>query len=227
MNEYVNENETLGLDDIEMENTAVDDLDTEVINLVFLGIDGSGSMDSYSNDMKTALHDFKDAISNSKEVDEILVARANFNNNSIDVGGYKKIDDLNTDYQARGLTPLYDVVTEGSEKLLSYMTFLKEQGMRVKAVFAIFSDGEDTSSRANVSDARKKIQQLNNQEITTAFISFGQEAQTEAQNLDFKNVLEVGSSASELRRAFNVLSKSVIEASKSAVNTTDGDFFDM
>lgn len=219
-----NQIDILGLDEVEMENTAVDDLDTEVVNLIFLGVDRSGSMYSYVQDMTNALIDFKEAISNSKEVDEILVARADFNNNDIHVGGYKKIEELDTSYLASGMTPLYDVVTEGSEKLTTYMKYLKEQGMRVKAVFAIFSDGEDTSSRASISEARRKIEELNNMEVTTAFISFGSDAKTEADRLQFKNILTVGSSASELRRAFNVLSKSVIEASKSVVNKTD-DFF--
>ena len=44
--------------------------------------------------------------------------------------------------------------------------------------------------------------------------------------LGFKNILDVSSSASELRRAFNCLSKSVIENSKSAVSKQD-DFFDV
>lgn len=218
--------EILGLEEIEMENTAIDELDTEVVNLIFVGIDQSGSMYNYESVMKTALVDFKDAITNSKEVDEMLVARANFNNNSIDVGGYKKIDEFDSNYKTSGMTPLYDVVVDGSEKLTDYMKFLKDEGMRVKAVFAIFSDGYDTSSSKHVSEAKRKIEELNNMEITTAFISFGNEAQDEANRLGFKNVLTVGSSASELRRAFNVLSKSVIEASKSVVNNTD-DFFEM
>jgi hypothetical protein len=36
---------------IEEENTSVDDLESENVNLMMIGIDGSGSMSSYSNDM--------------------------------------------------------------------------------------------------------------------------------------------------------------------------------
>lgn len=220
------ETDVFGLEEIEIDNTAIDALDTEVVNLIFVGIDQSGSMDRYEQDMKQALDDFKEAIANSKEADEILVARANFYNDKTDVGGYKKIEDLSCDYQARGMTPLYDVVVDGTEKLTQYMTFLKEEGMRVKAVFALFSDGEDTSSKHHLSDAKRAIEKLNNMEVTTAFISFGADAVAEANRLNVKNVLTVGSSASELRRAFNVLSKSVIEASKSVVSKTD-DFFEL
>jgi uncharacterized protein YegL len=157
----------------------------------------------------------------------MLVARANFNENVVDVGGYKKIDQFDITYQASGMTPLYDVVAEGTEKLTTYMTYLKEQGMRVKAVFAIFSDGDDTSSRCALQEAKANIEALNKQEITTAFIAFGGEAKREADRLGFRNILNItNSNASELRKAFNCLSKSVIEASKSVV-AKDDDFFNM
>lgn len=222
-----NQNTTiLGLDEIEVHNTAIDDLDSESVNLIFIGIDQSASMSSFTPDMIAALDEFKNALSNSKEADEMLVARANFYNTHVHVGGYKKIDQFDTDFHTDGMTPLYDVVVEGTEKLTEYMGFLKAQGVRVKAVFAIFSDGLDNASIANISKARNKIEELNAQEITTAFISFGPEAKPEADRLRFQNVLHVGSSASELRKAFNVLSKSVIEASKSVV-ATKNDFFTM
>lgn len=67
-----------GLDEIEVENTAVDDFGSESINLMFLGIDESSSMTHHTNAMQTALSAFKNGLSNSKEPDEILVARADF-----------------------------------------------------------------------------------------------------------------------------------------------------
>lgn len=222
MNEFENGIDIDGLDDIEIENTSVEEIDSENINLIFLGIDQSGSMSSFSNDMKHSLNEFKDALTNSKEADEILVARANFED-SIDIGGYKKIDEFDTAFRAGGCTAMYDAITEGTEKLKEYRQYLKDQGVRVKAVFAIFSDGLDNSSCSGFSDAKRSIEFLNNEEITTAFISFGREATNEAKNLGFRNILDVTSSASELRKAFNCLSKSVIESSKSVV--ADGDDF--
>lgn len=220
-------NELLGLDEVEMENTPIDEMESEVVNLIFVGIDQSYSMSPFTQDMVQALTDFKSAISDSKEVDEILVARANFYQNTTEISGYKTIDDFDVTFTADGMTPLYDVIKEGTEKLNAYMTHLKENGMRVKAVFAIFSDGEDTSStHAKASDAKRCIDSLNQLEITTAFISFGNEAKKEAAHLGFRNTLEVGSSASELRKGFSVLSKSVIESSKSVTSDNDN-FFDL
>lgn len=211
-----------GLEEIEMENTAIDDLESENVNLMFLGIDQSGSMSSYTHDMKASLANFKSALTNSKEADEILVARADFNSR-IDIGGYKKIDEFNTDFSAHGMTSLYDVIVDGTNKLQEYKTFLKEQGVRVKAVMAIFSDGEDTSSQNGFSNAKRCIEELNNAEVTTAFISFGSASLQIAKDLGFKNILDVQSSESELRNAFDCLSKSVIESSKTVL--PDGDDF--
>lgn len=223
MNEFENGIEIDGLEDIEIENTSVEEIDSENINLIFLGIDQSGSMSLFDRDMKNSLKEFKNALINSKESDEILIARANFED-SINIGGYKKISEFDTAFHAGGCTAMYDAITEGTEKLKEYRQFLKDQGVRVKAVFAIFSDGLDNSSFSNFSEAKRSIDFLNNEEITTAFISFGGSATKEAKNLGFRNILDVASSASELRKAFNCLSKSVIESSKSVVADED-DFF--
>lgn len=126
-----------------------------------------------------------------------------------------------------GCTAMYDTIIDGTEKLKEYRDFLKNEGMRVKAVFAIFGDGMDNSSQpGGFAKAKKAVEYLNVEEIVTAFISFGGQATQEAKDLGFKNILDVSSSASELRRAFNCLSKSVIENSKSAVSKQD-DFFDV
>lgn len=225
-----------GLDEIEVENTAVDDLESESINLIFLGIDESGSMTTYINDMKNCLSEFKIALTDSKEADEILVARADFADD-IKIGGYKKISEFDTGFDVYGCTAMYDTIVDGSQKLKEYRKFLKEQGMtRVKAVFAIFSDGLDNQSIHSFSEAKREVgtldsngkyppESLNGEEITTAFISFGGQATQTAKDLGFRNILDVASSASELRKAFNCLSKSVIESSKSVISYDGDDFF--
>lgn len=214
-----------GLDEIEVENTAVDDLESESINLIFLGIDESGSMTQYIRDMQNCLTEFKTALTDSKEADEILVARADFSD-FINIGGYKKISEFDTGYQTFGMTAMYDTIVNGSEKLKEYRKFLKEQGMtRVKAVFAIFSDGAENGSKSDYGEAKQAVDFLNSEEITTAFISFGGQATQTAKDLGFRNILDVASSASELRKAFNCLSKSVIESSKSVLADDGDDFF--
>lgn len=212
-----------GLDELEIANTSIEEIDNENINLIFIGLDKSGSMHRYERDMLSVLDDFKVSLLDSKESDEILVARADFSD-SVSIGGYKKISDFDTAFTTGGGTALYDSIVEGMEKLRDYRKLLKDSGMRVKAVFAFFSDGEDNANRTSFSEAKAAVEYLNSEEITTAFISFGGVADKLSKDLGFKNVLKVDSSASELRKAFNCLSKSVIESSKSVVADSD-DFF--
>lgn len=220
-----NDIDIMGLDEIEVENTSVEEIDNESINLIFVGIDKSGSMSIFEDDMRKSLNEFKDALINSKEVDELLIARADFDHTT-DIGGYKKVPEFNTAYSTGGGTALYDLIIEGKDKLINYMKYLKDQGMRVKAVFAVFTDGQDEHSQHYLADAKSSISQLNEKEITTAFISFGTNAKGIGTTLGFKNILDVSSSASELRKAFNCLSKSVIESSKSVVSSSEN-FFTM
>jgi hypothetical protein len=229
----------LGLDQLEVQNTPVDQIETERVNLISIDIDGSGSMEPFVPTMTGSLIDFQTALTDSKEADEILVSRTDFKNRK-DTGGivssgYKKIGQLATMYSASGMTPLYDTIVQSSEDLIKYMEFLHGQGMNVKSVFAVFSDGDDTSSFARLIDAKNAVAKLNAKEIVTAFICFGQDAslvEATATNLGFKNILKVGETTdkdalhSELRKAFNCLSKSVIDASKSTLAKTD-DFFVM
>lgn len=224
MGDLENGMEIDGLDEIEVENTAVDELESENINLIFLGIDESGSMGQWLSNMKNCLSEFKTALSESKEADEILVARADFEDDCR-IGGYKKISEFDTTFDVGGCTAMYDAIVDGADKLKEYRQFLKDQGVRVKAVFAIFSDGLDNSSHNSFSEAKQTIEFLNSEEITTAFISFGGAATQTAKDLGFRNILDVASSASELRKAFNCLSKSVIESSKSVLPGGGDDFF--
>jgi hypothetical protein len=214
-----------GINEIEAQNTKIDELETEDVNLMFLAIDESGSMNFFVDPMKKELETFKKSIIDSKESEKILVARVDFSD-FIKIGGYKKIEEFDVDYTVNNSTRLYDVVIEGSEKLKQYMDYLRQQGMRVKAVFAVFSDGLDTASRNNKATAFKVMEEMNKNEIVTAFIAFGKEGLSEAKDLNFKNILQVGQTESELRKAFNQLSKSLISQSKSVIPKKD-DFFEM
>jgi uncharacterized protein with von Willebrand factor type A (vWA) domain len=220
----MNEEKTvLGLDELEIENTSIEEIDSEEVHLVCVAVDASGSMSPYVEDMKKCLADFKGALTASKEENKILLARATFSDIT-DISGYKPIKDFDGSYSAAGGTTLYDVIVESATKLTEYMDHLKSQGMRCRAVIAVFSDGEDTCSRKSAAKARQAIEALNNKEITTAFVSFGGEADTVAKDLGFKNLLTVQSSAHDLRIAFNCLSKSVIENSKAVTPSQDAFF---
>jgi uncharacterized protein YegL len=222
--------DVLGMDEVAVQNTPVDQIDSELVNLIMVLIDQSGSMQPHVTEMQKALVNFQNSLMDSKEVDELLVARGNFYNYNVDMGGYKKVDQFDVNYFANGGTPLYDAIKEAQQKLFDYMGYLKNQGMRVKAVLSVFSDGDDTSSHIRVFDAKQCVDELNSKEVVTAFMGFGVQALNEAQTLGFKNVLDIlqegnrSDIGSVLRKAFDCLSKSVISNSQSATQKVDNFF---
>jgi len=212
----------LGLDDID--NVEVEELETEDVNLIHLGIDCSSSMTGFKSMMNKELEKFKLEIGGSSASDQILIARSNFSDD-LEIGGYQKVVDLETDYILGQMTVLYDTIVNGSTEMLKYIDELKSQGMRVNAVFAIFSDGEDTKSKSSISEAKQSILELNKREIITAYMEFGSVAAGMGTKIGFRNVLKTGGSGDELRQMFGILTTSVIQHSQLSVPSQDDDFF--
>ena len=105
------------------------------------------------------------------------------------------------------------------------MEQLKNNGTNARACLVILSDGRDLHSNCRASDARKAIEDLISQEITVAFIAFGQEAFGIAESIGVKknNVKEVSNDERELRRIIDLVSKSAISASKKASAGASGE----
>jgi uncharacterized protein YegL len=207
----------------------VENIESEHQTLISLLIDESGSMGGYTDTMRDCIQHFKEALKNSKSADEVLVSVTRFNS-SIKSSGFQLVDDIKDDYDPDGMTRLYDSVLVGQKMIYTgngdgYAEQLKQNGIRTKSILCIFSDGEDTDSNANIRDAANAIELLNKQEIITAFVAFGPSAHGIADQLGVTkpNQMDVSASESELRKVFNVLSKSAISASNSV--TPQSDFF--
>lgn len=233
MSEEYLDNVTIdGLDETYATNMDIDDVVSPSIMLVDFLIDGSGSMHKHERTMCECLEHYKEAISNSKQADEMLVSKTVFES-TITTGGYVQPEDFNTDYSADGRTRLYDAIIDRRQRMLEYMKQLKDNGTNARACLVILSDGKDFGSQYHASDARQAIQDLISKEITVAFISFGQEASGVADSIGVKknNVKEVSNDESELRRVIDLVSKNAISASKKASSgaggNDDGGFFDV
>lgn len=230
--EYLDNIQVDGLDETYAGNLDVDEVEVSSVMLIDFIIDRSGSMDTFERVMQECLEHYKQAICNSKQADEMLVSKTLFDN-IIETGGYVAPEDLNTDYEARGATRLYDAIVERRQRLLDYMEQLKNNGTNARACMVILSDGWDNDSRCRASDARQAIQDLIHKEITVAFIAFGQDAFGVANSIGIKpqNVKEVSNDESELRKVIALVSKSAISASKRASagsgNSADDSFFDV
>lgn len=221
-----------GLDEAMEANLDVDELESANTTVIDFIIDGSGSMRNVELSMRDCLEHYKNAISNSKQADEMVVSKTIFNSD-IDNGGYIKPEDFDPSYYASGMTKLYDAIIGRCQMLVNYMDQINDGGGTPRGVMVILSDGWDNDSRRfSASDVRQAIAEMKKREITVAFIAFGDDAKGIANDLgiDPKNVLEVSNDESSLRHVIELVSKSAISASKRAsagLGVSDAGFFDV
>ncbi len=229
-----NVTEIFGGDDYDLgNNVEVDDLDSERQTVFALYVDESGSMSRYDNTMPSCIQMVKDAIIHSKSEDEFLISLTLFNHD-VKRSGYKKVDEVSTNYSAIGGTALYDAIVGAQQSLMKnnkdskdgYIDELRKNSITVKGIFVILTDGYDEHSKLKASDAKAAIEFMNKKEIITAYIGFGSKACGVGQDLGFKNVLDIEKAdEKKLREIFDIVSKSAISASKNAVNPSAGSFF--
>lgn len=224
-----------GYEDALDQNLDVEELETATPYLCVIAIDASGSMSDYddyhSGIMSDCLKNFKASIINSKQADEMLTAKITFDDN-VHIGGFVKPEDFDCSYSADGCTALNDSIVAGRKLILDYMDQIVDSGGTPRGCLVILSDGHDNGSNASDADARNAIKDLQKQEVTVAFIKFGNEAKGIAQSLGVnpKNVLDCNNDEHGLRMALNMVSKSAISASKQAsagLGAGDTGFFDV
>lgn len=227
-----NVTEIFGGDDYDLgNNVEVDDLDSERQTVFALYVDESYSMSSYDSTMPGCIQMVKDAIIHSKSEDEFLISLTLFNHD-VKRSGYKKVNEVSTNYKASGGTALYDAIVGAQQSLMTdnkdgYIDELRKNSITVKGIFVILTDGRDEHSTLKASDAKAAIEFLNKKEIiTTAYIGFGPKACGVGQDLGFENVMDIkDADEKKLREIFSIVSKSAISASKNAVNPSAGSFF--
>lgn len=235
MSNYLDNIEIDGYEDALNQNVDVDELETATPYLCVLDIDSSGSMQDYSDYksgiMSDCLKNFKSAIINSKQSDEMLLAKITFDD-EVQIGGFVNPEDLDCTYSTGGCTALNDSIIAGRKLILDYMEQIRNNGGTPRGCFVILSDGENNSSYATDGDARKAIKDLQKQEVTVAFITFGRGAAGIAQSLgiDPKDIWDCKNDEHGLRMALKMVSKSAIRASKRAsagLGNEDTGFFDV
>lgn len=229
MSEYTSNVIVAGLDEVNAENMDVEEITSPRVTNFGIWLDGSSSMRPWTSIMIECLNRVKNAISNSKQADEIQVGVTRFDSKVVP-GGYQPIDKMMTDYQACGRTLLYDCIVDGVPRLLNYMNEQRAFGTTPQGIVNIMSDGDDYGSLNKKHDAKDAIEELHNAEVTVAYIAFGDEAREIAEQLgirpeNIKNADNV--TESELRKIFDLMSKSAIRASKAAAtgNTAAGGFW--
>jgi hypothetical protein len=168
-----------------------------------------------------------DAFSGSKERDAILMALWSFNQTQNVYHSYVPVSDavrLNKqNYQSGGCTALYDTWCDALAANVAYTQQLRATGTPCRSVVVVITDGADYGSKRRAGDCAKISKDLlASEQFVLAFVGVGDET-------DFRKIatsmgipdgcvlVAKAATASELRKAFQMVSQSAIRASQGQI----------
>lgn len=210
----------------------VDDLNTDDVTLVSIIIDESSSMDHVRDDVIDAFNTMARALNDSKAADSILLSAWTFADHPKLLFGYTPIanvkDLTRAEYNPSGMTALYDATLDGMTGIIGYGQDLRNNGIRTRAIVVVISDGGDNTSRQTSHSIKTVAEDLMKQEFyTLAYIGMGDPATFKkiADSMGFPQILTIGNTASEVRKALNMVSASIIRTSTGQINPGQNNFF--
>jgi len=210
----------------------VDDLNTDDVTLLSVILDQSSSMSSVQNDVIDAFNEMSRALSDSKAAESILMSAWTFDNDSKLLFSYTPIDQVkdltNNEYKPGGATALYDATMDGFTGIVAYGQDLRNNGIRTRSIVVVISDGGDNVSSHTAASVKTVAQDLLRQEIyTLAFVGLGDETYFRqiATDMGFPEILTTSNTSSEIRRALNMISGSVIRTSQGVIAPNSNSFF--
>jgi len=206
----------------------VDDVQASEVILLTQLIDDSGSI-TYNRNVKTVQDGHNlviDAVKDSKQEDNILAHTCFINGGMLFdyrlIGSADVMDDGN--FNPNGMTPLYEsaVVTLG--RVLAKAQEFSDQGVPVRTMTLIMTDGAANGYKNTAKDVKTIIDDMLKTEVHI-IAGMG----IEDGSTDFKQVFgEMGirdewiltpkNTHSEIRKAFQVFSRSAIKASQNATS---------
>ena len=145
---------------------------SDKINVFFMLIDQSGSMQGTEEDMLNGLNMYKESFKNFPGSNSISVSVSKFSDN-LRLQEFEPVNNFDTTYsRPSGGTALYYSIINTSKYLMDYMERIqKEKSIDPTATFICFSDGEPTDS--DCKGAKLAIKKLNDAGVTTVFVAFG------------------------------------------------------
>lgn len=206
---------------------AINVMASEVI-LVSTLIDDSGSIRMVSGNteaVRTGHNLVLEALGGSKQNDGIQVACRYLNGTQLydfrPLSGAVKMDSQN--YNPNGGTPLYDQAIVMLGTVLAKVQEFGDNGVPARSVSLIVTDGADMHSVHRASDVKAIVGDLLRQENhVVAFMGIDDGGHTDfraiAKSMGIPDewILTTGNSQSEIRKAFNLFSKSAVKMSQAA-----------
>ena len=206
--------------------TAMEDIVATDVTLITVLIDASSSIGT--GNLEQAVRDGQnhlvDAFAGSKEKDAILMALWSFNQSQNVYHSYVPVTDAvrldAQNYQPGGATALYDTWCDALAANVAYAQQLRATGTPCRSVVVVITDGADCGSKRRAGDCKAiSTDLLKSEQFVLAFVGVGSDT-------DFRKVahsmgipdgcvlVAQQATASELRRAFHMVSQSAIRASQ-------------
>jgi len=209
---------------------AIDDIETDDVTLVSTVLDASASMSNFKSVVKEAYDKSIQAYKGSKTAGSILASTRTFHSSQNIIHGFKKveeIDKIGSDYNPIGnSTALYDALIDALTGIKAYSKTLNDNGVRTKCVVVVYSDGEDNDSNktaANVKTISKDL--LASEKFYLVYVGFqhnqNDDLKKVASAMGFPNVLTAAATESEIRKAIDLVSKSIIRTSQTQIGKSN------
>lgn len=204
-----------------------DDIEATEVTLVSLLIDDSGSMAGLEDAVISGERTMLEAFGRSKQSDSFLVGMWALNR-PVPYHSYVRIADAvrldRRNYQPEGMTPLCDRWGEVLSANVAYAQQLRANGTSVRSIAVVITDSYDNASHKFTTRDCARIAKdlLASEQFILAMVGVGSEADfrvmARTMGLPDGAVLLSAATASDMRRAFQLVSQSVIRASQAAIS---------
>ena len=215
--------------------TNPDDIMATEVTLITVLIDRSGSIRSggLEKPVRDGFNSLIDALAGSKENDSILVATWLFDDKESVLHSFTPVKDavrLDTkNYSGRGMTALYETWMKAITSHVAYATTLRNSGTPVRNVVVVVTDGFDTSSmKANEAVCSKtNTDLLRSETFVLAFVGVGEEGdfRTIARKMGIPDnciLVQQSTTPSDVRKTFELVSKSALRVSQGTIQPGQG-----
>lgn len=215
----------LSLTDLSFSNFDPDNIQVEeTINCVFI-VDISPSVRGYVNDLNFAFNDFIESFQKSHIHDRMFVSIIEFNDKVFATSGFQPIIGVPkmSFVPKQGGTALYDAVEVGINNAVKYREDLENNGINVKTLVFVITDGDDNSSEGREKKAaivKAKLDTIMADErnaftFTTMMFGVGDSADfTKAKDLmGIQLLATVGQTGADMKKMINMISSSISQSS--------------
>ncbi len=219
------------------QGVGIDRLASDRVRLFLRILDTSKSMDDHMLDTDNNIYrpisevvietgnELIDALAHSAAKEEFLTSTWQFSNNPLLMHSFVPLEDIPAlncqNYVPCGMTALYNTTLDGITATAAYAKDLLKQGMMVEIIVAVFTDGANNIGGTTAGQLRQVVGDLLKLENWTfSLVGFGCDALAIATEMGFpaRNVLTAESTPSEMRRAVNTFSDSMIRKSQGLLN---------